>query len=303
MQQETKSSGTHPLRWREWASQQPLYDSGPTQLNGVIVQRWAGSAARMQQPRLTHHYLTFHEGGAKRVTRSGEGLPTHRDVPLHAVTTVAAGNAYDWTTEGPIAFTHVYIDPQRYHDTIASHRGDVPNIAQFAEVFGRFDPLLCRLLHRLVQRSLVSDTDIMAAEMLVDGILLRLFDSLAAGTETSDRIVLTEANLKRVRDYVAVNLHARIVIDDLAALTGYSRFHFARAFARATGLPPYSYVINQRIAAAQRLLRETDWPIEAVASATGFSSHAQFTTTFRQLTGTTPSRYRGAASHGPVQNP
>lgn len=250
----------------------------------------------MRQPPLGHHYLSFHQGGAKRVTRRGDGATIVRDVKNYAVTTVAAGHAYDWTTAGPIAFTHVYVEPDRFRRTIGMHRkGDVTD-AQFAETVGQFDPSICRLMLRLIQRSQTADTDAMAAEILLDAILLRLFDMLVLGRAAADPIRLTEANLRRVRDFVASNLHQRIMIDDMAAVTGYSRFHFARAFTQATGMPPYAFVINERIAAARNLLVTTNWPIDAIARATGFSSHAQFTTSFRQLTGTTPSRFRSLAS-------
>lgn len=298
LHEQSYSQSLHPLGWRDWADGAQVYDSGPIQLDGVIIQRWAGSAAQMRQPPLGHHYLSFHQGGAKRVTRRGDGATVVRNVKNYAVTTVAAGHAYDWTTAGPIAFTHVYVEPDRFARTIDMHREAVHADVRFAETVGQFDPLICRLMHRLIQRSLASDTDAMATEILIDSILLRLYDTLVIGRAASDRIRLTEANLRRVRDFVASNLRQRIMIEDMAAVTGYSRFHFARAFTLATGMPPYAFVINERIAAARNLLATTNWPIDAIARATGFTSHAQFTTSFRQLTGITLSRFRGLASPG-----
>jgi AraC-like DNA-binding protein len=43
---------------------------------------------------------------------------------------------------------------------------------------------------------------------------------------------------------------------------------------------------------ACRLLEEEQLPVQAVASASGFASHPQFTSRFRQLTGISPSAYR-----------
>ena len=54
----------------------------------------------------------------------------------------------------------------------------------------------------------------------------------------------------------------------------------------------YEFLNRYRVAEAQRLLRDTDLKIEAVAYDAGFNSLSTFNAVFKKLTGTTPSAYR-----------
>ena len=67
------------------------------------------------------------------------------------------------------------------------------------------------------------------------------------------------------------NVDESISLGKLAAVAGLSVFHFARAFKDSQGVTPHSYVLEQRIERAQKLLAGTDIPISRIALATGFS--------------------------------
>jgi len=105
-------------------------------------------------------------------------------------------------------------------------------------------------------------------------------------------MLITAASVRRVSEYVAAHLGRAMTLDELAKIAGYSRFHFARGFRAATGMPPYAYLIRQRIARACEMLAAGDMPVAAIAAATGFASHAQFSSRFRQITGLAPTAYR-----------
>ena len=81
-------------------------------------------------------------------------------------------------------------------------------------------------------------------------------------------------------------------------MTGYSRFHFVRAFRESTGLPPYAFLLNERIRAAQAALQIADVPIAQVARDTGFGTHAHFSARFREATGMTPVEFRRRSRMG-----
>ncbi|MBY0393658.1 MAG: hypothetical protein K2Q27_10375, partial [Novosphingobium sp.] len=68
----------------------------------------------MVQPPLDHHLIVLHQGGAKRVLRNGEGGRRITDVEDRSITTIEAGSAYRWRTEGPIAFSHFYVCPDYF---------------------------------------------------------------------------------------------------------------------------------------------------------------------------------------------
>ncbi|WP_422099530.1 helix-turn-helix domain-containing protein [Variovorax sp.] len=104
---------------------------------------------------------------------------------------------------------------------------------------------------------------------------------------------LSQADLRRVYDWVMAHLAEDFGIDALAAELQLSAVHFTRLFRASTGATPYRYVMEQRVRQALALL---DGPLALaeIAQAVGFSSQAHFTQVFRQLVGSTPARTRAS---------
>ncbi|MFO6445928.1 helix-turn-helix domain-containing protein [Erythrobacter sp. NE805] len=282
----------HPLSWRDWAASPRTRTTEPRAVGGAIVQRWESSARRMEQPPLDHHYIVVHLGGDKRVTRRHADRSLVRDVRNRGFSTIAAGSSYSWRTEGPIAFGHVYLEPEWYAQTIAEAFDRDPARIALDEEVGSFDPLIGQLLAALVQASGTSDVALMQQEAALDAVLMRLFERQSAAPHSLERMLITAASVRRVCDYIAAHLDSAMTLDELARIAGYSRFHFARGFRAATGMPPYAYLIRRRIARACELLAARDEPIAGIAAATGFASHAQFSSRFRQVTGLAPTAWR-----------
>lgn len=96
----------------------------------------------------------------------------------------------------------------------------------------------------------------------------------------------------QVRTYIDQHLADRIQLAELAALTRLSVGRFIRAFRCSTGLPPYRYLIQCRVAAAAALIRATDRPLAEIAQETGFSDQSHLCRSFAQVLRMTPSSYR-----------
>jgi AraC family transcriptional regulator len=282
----------HPLSWRDWARPLHSISTEPRAIRGAIIQRWERSARRMVQPPLDHHYIVVHMGGDKRITRRRRTQTLVREVADLATSTIAAGSSYHWSTEGPIAFGHIYLEPGYFAQTIAEQFDCDPAKVDMRETVGEFDPLLSRLLSALVRGAEGDDLALMEQEAQLEAALHRLYERQAAVTAQANKIIISPTSLARVKDYIGTNLQDQLALDDLAGLAGYSRFHFARGFKAATGLPPYAYILRARIALACQLLAEQELPVNAIAGASGFASHPQFASRFRQLTGVSPSAYR-----------
>lgn len=286
------SSKIHPLSWRDWARPSHSISSEPRTIGGAIIQRWAHSSRQMNQPPLDYHYIVVHLGGDKRITRSRRTQTLVRDVTAGGMSTIEAGSSYRWTTEGPIAFGHIYVDPSYFAQTIGEQFDCDPDKVRFEEEFGQFDPLLCHLLNALVHAVEGDDLSLIEQEAQLEAALHRLYERQAALPARDQKMLIAPASVMRVKDYIGDNLTSQLSLDELARLSGYSRFHFARGFKTATGLPPYAYILRARVALACRLLEDRRLPVQAVASASGFASHPQFASRFRQFTGISPSAYR-----------
>jgi len=114
----------------------------------------------------------------------------------------------------------------------------------------------------------------------------------SANTRVRERGRLTASQKSRVLDVVQQRLVEDIALDDLAAAAGVSRFHFLRLFKNSLGITPHRFVMDQRLAAARKLLAETDQRLADVAASTGFSSQSHLCTTMRRRLGVTPKQWR-----------
>ena len=79
---------------------------------------------------------------------------------------------------------------------------------------------------------------------------------------------------------------------ELASIAGLPAARFARLTQRIYGISPLQLITKTRIAAASRLLRETDRQVAEIALECGFYDHSAFTRAFRVVTSVTPSQFR-----------
>ncbi|RYY29753.1 MAG: AraC family transcriptional regulator [Chitinophagaceae bacterium] len=81
-------------------------------------------------------------------------------------------------------------------------------------------------------------------------------------------------------------------VEEMAALVGLGTTAFSDKVKSFTGFSPMSYLINIRISEAIRLLKKPKAHVTDIALDTGFYSSQHFATTFKKLTGYTPSEFR-----------
>jgi AraC family transcriptional regulator len=96
---------------------------------------------------------------------------------------------------------------------------------------------------------------------------------------------------RNVTAYIEEHLAERIPLTTLARLVHLSPYHFCRSFKRSFGMPPHQYQIKRRIDRAKMLLAKRAVSVTDIALSVGFSSSNSFATTFRKVTGCTPTAY------------
>lgn len=97
--------------------------------------------------------------------------------------------------------------------------------------------------------------------------------------------------IRRVRDYLHAHLLDAIRLDELAAVSGLSRYHVAHTFTRTYGLSPHAYHNQLRIAFVRRQLR-TGMSLSQVES--GFFDQSHLVKHFKRAMGITPKQYASA---------
>jgi len=105
--------------------------------------------------------------------------------------------------------------------------------------------------------------------------------------------------LRRARDLSDREFASPLTLDAMAREANLSKFHFARAFARAYGETPRAYLTRRRIERAKDLLRSANLSITEICLLVGFESLGSFSSRFRALVGMSPTRYREASAATP----
>lgn len=262
---------------------------------GASLRRWRDTSPDMEQPRLDRPYVVLHLGGAKRITRRGDGPALTIEASSGALSAVPAGAAHSWSTHGPIGFAHLYPDPDLVARTVQEKFDRDPRSVALTDCVGRDLPLLRALFTALIaQVEVPGFASRLVLDTLLQSFLVQLLCELStlSGATPNALHSIAPRRLQRVLDYIEANLADEIELDDLAGVAGSSRFHFSRAFRDATGFPPYRYLVHRRIDAAKTLLLEDTKSIDEISATCGFKSAAQFAVMFKQVFGTTPSRFR-----------
>lgn len=108
--------------------------------------------------------------------------------------------------------------------------------------------------------------------------------------------------VKKLTAFIELNLTARILAPELAALVHLSVGHFFRCFRATFGLSPQSYIMRQRIRRAETLVANSNAPLASIALECGLCDQAHFSRTFRRVVGVSPKawrlQYRGSPRSG-----
>lgn len=93
-------------------------------------------------------------------------------------------------------------------------------------------------------------------------------------------------------NYINKHMTENITLDEVAAITGFSKYHFMRLFKQFTNVTFYEYLSQRRITRAEELIMEDQLSITEIAMRSGFGSLSTFNRVFRGKNGCSPTEYR-----------
>ncbi len=99
-------------------------------------------------------------------------------------------------------------------------------------------------------------------------------------------------NLRKAVDFIEANLDSKISIEEVAASSGYSSYHFQRLFSAAVGEPVRDYIRKRRLTEAAHVLVDSNQRILDIALSAGFESQEAFTRAFQKMFRLPPGEYR-----------
>lgn len=104
--------------------------------------------------------------------------------------------------------------------------------------------------------------------------------------------VTRDETLQRTQAWALERLGESLTVERLAKQANMSARHFARRFHAELGVAPLKWLLTERVRLAQRLLEQTDLPVQRIAERAGFGSAIALRRHFAREAGTTPVEYR-----------
>ncbi len=96
-------------------------------------------------------------------------------------------------------------------------------------------------------------------------------------------------------DYLYTYFDKNPSLDELAAVSCLSKFHFLRVFKTAYGKTPHQFITTLKIERAKTLLQKTRSDVRAIGSEVGFRDASSFSRSFYSQVGVYPSQFRSKA--------
>lgn len=98
--------------------------------------------------------------------------------------------------------------------------------------------------------------------------------------------------ISTLTDWIDDNLDKTLSIDEVAAKSGYSKWHLQRMFRAVTKQTLGGYIRERRLTLAAEALRQTQRPVFDIAMQYGYDSQQTFSRVFRRQFMQTPTAYR-----------
>jgi AraC family transcriptional regulator len=103
---------------------------------------------------------------------------------------------------------------------------------------------------------------------------------------------LSSRQRQQTIDYIQAHLDTKLSLDLLATKLNLSVYHFCELFNRSMGLPPYKYILQQRVERAKQLINHSQRALSEIALDCGFANQSHLNRHFNKVTGISPKKYR-----------
>lgn len=239
--------------------------------------------------------VALHLGGSRCVRAvTDQGLSRSYSAP-GLVTILPPGKAVAFQTSGSISLVTLHV-PRSALGVVQAEGLNNPDLSRLSN-FAFRDAYVSAGMEALLRAARAPrDNSTHYVSKVSEALLAHLARWSVAPSEDMVRAQpdckLGCTSLAELLAFVDKGLSGKLTLDTLALRAGLSRAAFTRTFRASVGLSPHQYLSERRVAAAKKLLLETDFDLAYIAQETGFSSQSHFTGVFRDTVGCTPARFR-----------
>lgn len=98
--------------------------------------------------------------------------------------------------------------------------------------------------------------------------------------------------ITKALSFIQTHYHEPITLDEIAAVSGFSRYYFIKQFQHQLNMTPVQYLTKIRIQKAAELLRSTSSSVTYIAAQVGYANANYFNKVFRKVVGVSAGTFR-----------
>jgi len=171
-----------------------------------------------------------------------------------------------------------------FHNRLQPHDARTKQILQTIRQHGESNPML---LEEML-------ADLLTIILRCDSQVKKIVDRLPVIKQSTRQEILQR--MLNVTDYIYAFYDQSLSLEELAAASCLSKFHFLRLFKIAFGKTPHQFINDVRICRAQELLTHASLDVHEVAARVGFQNSSSFSRSFFQRTGMYPTLFKKTRS-------
>lgn len=256
--------------------------------NGFTVRRYTRRSMYISERTLSDHTLQFNFGEPINFSWKSNGKWVDEYCPTGTIIELlSSGEKEELQWEGKFNTLEIAFDPAFVDDLLETQN------FRFQEQRNIHDPLLKDIVTNLYEDTY---SDAILQKMYAESIGITCVIHLATAYSIGGKKLyapkgkLSSFQMKNVIGYIRSNLHGFITLEELAASTHLSVFHFSRLFKNTVGLSPYQFVLRMKIEHAKKLIIQKE-PVGEIAYLLGFTDSAHFCNAFKKFTGLSPLQF------------
>lgn len=176
---------------------------------------------------------------------------------------------------------------QRLFSILSNRPAGFSNILDFHENADEIVGILQRITREKEHQNLLGDEML---NLLMQELLICIYRHFPEPFSVINEDFLEIVYL--IQSRFETNYQERFVLAELAEEYGFSVSYLSHVFKKITGHSVMGYLLSCRIAAAKKYLAETTMGIGQIVENCGFSDSSNFSRSFKQFTGCSPTKFR-----------
>jgi AraC family transcriptional regulator len=284
-----------PRRLPEWVPGDLLCASDALGWKDVVTRSYRYTGLDVEVPPLDHYTIVRYCVGRTPMERRFEGRWTRTSCAPGDFSLLTRAQTSHWHWTEALDVAHVYLSDALLSRVAGDMLERTVAEVRLHDLLRAQDPVLTGIADAIVQEARqhcaggALYVEALGTQLAVH-LLRRYADVSFRAPPGAGR--LSQAQLRRLSDYIEARLGETISLEDLAAVTGMGVWTFSRHFRGATGRSPHAFVLDRRIERALRLLTQGALALKEVAAACGFADQAHMTRVMRERLGVTPAQVR-----------